>query len=250
MFTSNRKAIAKAEYGAGEIARAAGRPTLKGSGKYHWYRFPDDDVLQIIAVKAVRVVSGLNATFRLLEHGFAVEAAVLLRTVDDSIDEITFLIEGHQSGAPTRAQQDFVKHFFEEADESGGGARDDRRQPDRVKRKNIQASQGRYLSPGDPDTSRRMVQAIDHGWNGYVHGAYRQSMELYDPNTAAGSFRMDGTHGTPYPESIRKHLVLYVSRALSVLGMVALHMDREALKEELVTARNAFESSPEFLAKS
>jgi hypothetical protein len=248
MFTTSRKALTKLEYAAGEITAAAGRPTLQGSGKDRWFRFADNDVLQIIAVKSVRVVSGLNACFRLLEHGFAVEAAVVLRTVDDFVDEITFLLEGHQSGKPTRAQQEFIKQFFEEADETGGGLNSERKRPDRVKRKNIQASQGRYLNPVDPDTSRKLVEAIDHGWNGYVHGAYRHSMELYDPYRASGCFRMNGTDGTPYPESIRKHLVLYISRSLSLFGMVALHLNREALKEELVTTRNSFESSSEYIS--
>ncbi len=94
MFPEMRRALTKLEYGADRIARAAGAPALVGPDDGKSYRFPDEDILQVIAVKAVRIVSGLNATFRLIENGFAVEAAVVLRTVDDFIDEITFLIKG------------------------------------------------------------------------------------------------------------------------------------------------------------
>ncbi len=247
MFPEMRRALTKLEYGADRIARAAGAPALVGPDDGKSYRFPDEDILQVIAVKAVRIVSGLNATFRLIENGFAVEAAVVLRTVDDFIDEITFLIEGHQSGTPTRAHQDFVKHFFAEAVESTEAMLADRPRPDRVKRKNIQASQARYLNPVNPDASRRMVKAVDQGFDGYVHGAYPHSMELYDPNRpAGGAFRLTGTHGTPYPAAIRKHLAFYISRTLSVFGMVALHMGEEPFKMELVDARMRFDASGEY----
>jgi hypothetical protein len=250
MFPETRRALSKLEYAAGEIARSAGRPELYGPVDRQWYRYPDEGLLPIIAVKAARVVSGLNAAFRLLEHGFSVEAAVIFRTVDDFIDEITFLVEGHQSGAPTRAHDAFEKHFYSETVDSTEELLEDRRRPDRVKRKNIQASQARYLGADNPDYSRRMVKAVDQGFDGYVHGAYPHSMELFDPNRAGGTFRFNGTDGTPYPASARKHLAFYVSRALSLFGMVALHLNREPLKEELVAARNRFESSSEYPSDS
>ena len=115
-----------------------------------------------------------------------------------------------------------------------------------MKKKNIQASQARYLSADDPDSSRRLVRAVDQGFDGYVHGAYPHSMELFDPNLAGGSFRFTGTTGSPYPASCRKHLAFYVSRALSLFGMVALHLGREPMKDELVSARNRFEESHEY----
>src|SRR5207248_7419605 len=93
LLTETRRALSKLEYGASEIARAAGKPELYGPTDRAWYRFPDEGLIQLIAVKAVRVVSGLNAAIRLLEHAHTVEVAVLLRTIDDFVDEITFLIE-------------------------------------------------------------------------------------------------------------------------------------------------------------
>ena len=245
MYTETRRALTKLQYGADRIAHAAGRPSLFGPTGLQWYRFPDETILQVAAVKAVRIVSGLNATFRLAEQGYSVEAAVVLRTVDDFVDEITFLLEGYQSGAPTRAHQDFLKHFFGETVESTEQMLVDGSRPDRVKKKSIQAGQARYLNPDDPDAPRKMVKAIDRGFDGYVHGAYPHSMELFDPNRASGTFRMEGVDGTPYQATILTHLALYVSRALSVFGMVALHIGEQALREELVGARKRFEESSE-----
>ena len=246
MFTETRRALTKLEYAAARIAKAAGTPTLFGDAERQWYRFTAQDNLQVIAVKGVRVVSALNATFRLLEFGFSVESAVVLRTVDDFVDEITLLLEGLQSGTPTRAQQEFRQHFFDESIASPEALLDDRRGPDRVKKKEIQAAQARYLDSKNPDKPRRMVGAIDRIFDGYVHGSYPSSMELFDPNRDGGTFRMSGTEGTPYPAAVRTHFAHYVSRALSVFGMIALQLGNETFKDELMTARDRFEASGEF----
>jgi len=171
---------------------------------------------------------------------------VILRTIDDFTDEITFLIEGHQSGSPTRAQREFASAFFAESVESTEELLRDRPRPDRVKRKDIQAAQARYLNPSNPETPRRMAKAIDATWDGYVHGAYPHSMELFDPNLSGGSFRMSGTDGTGYPATYQNELAFYVSRALSLFGMVALHLGNVNLKEELTFGRDRFEASVEY----
>jgi hypothetical protein len=246
LLTETRRALSRLEYAANVIARAAGYPELHGEAERQWYRFTDEDLIQIIAVKAVRLVSGLNAAFRLLEHAHTVEMGVILRTVDDFTDEITFLIEGHQSESPNKAQRDFAAAFFAESIEPAEELLRDRPRPDRVKRKDVRAAQGRYLNASNPDEPRKMAMAIDATLDGYVHGAYPHSMELFDPNLGGGRFRMTGTEGTPYPASYQKQLAFYISRALSLFGMVALHIGNEGLTSELSAMRDRFEESSEY----
>ncbi len=246
LLTETRRALGKLEHAAQEITRAAGRPVLYGESERQWYRFPDTDILQVIAVKAARVVSGLNACVRLLHEGHTVEVAVLLRTVDDFVDETTFLLEAFQSQEPTRAQRDFVDHFFNEETPSPQEMLRDRRGPHRAKRRDIRAAQGRYLLPENPDRFRRLAMAIDGTWDGYVHGAYPHSMELYDPNHKGGAFRMDGTNGTPYPVSYQRQVAYYVSRALNVFADVVMRIGRQPLAEELIAQRQRYEESSEY----
>jgi hypothetical protein len=91
-----------------------------------------------------------------------------------------------------------------------------------------------------------MAKAIDATLDGYVHRAYPQSTELLDPNLFGGSFRMSGTGGTPYPASYQKQLAFYVSRALTLFGVVALYIKKEDLMNELSGVRDRFEASSEY----
>jgi len=211
LLTETIRALSRAEHAAQVIARKAGRPQPYGPPDRRWWRYPDEDYIQAIAVKAVRAVSGLYACLELLHAGHTIEIGVLLRTVDDFTDEVTFLLDAHQTGKPTRAQKNFVEQFFREEVGPPADLLKDRPGPDRARRKDIRAAQGRYLSKENPDRMRRLAMAVDRTFDGYVHGAYPHSMELYDPNRSGG-FRMQGTNGTPYPATYQRQVAFYVSR--------------------------------------
>jgi len=58
-----------------------------------------------MVLKAVRVVSGLNAATVLLEAGYVVEIGVLFRTIDDYVDEILFIGEVVETRTATTPQR-------------------------------------------------------------------------------------------------------------------------------------------------
>lgn len=68
----------------------------------------------VVLTRLVRIVSGLRAIKLLGESGFLQEMGVLLRTVDDFCDEVTFLIEGHGEDTPSTQAPKHVELFFAE----------------------------------------------------------------------------------------------------------------------------------------
>jgi len=178
-----------------------------------------------------------------MHAGHSMETAVLLRTVDDSLDEIVFVLEAFQSGAPTAAQRDFMAHFFAETVPEPQHMLEDRKRPDRAKRKDVRAAQGRYLEASNPDHFRRLAMAIDSTFDGYVHGAYPHSMELFHPGRR--EWTLEGNRESPYLASIQRHHAYYVSRALNVFADVCLRIGDRNRADQMRAARDRFEASSE-----
>jgi hypothetical protein len=237
-----RLALDSLESAAHLIVRDAGLPTLRGKPSLEWYQFPDSNVPQVAAVKAVRIVSGLNAVLTLHEQGFSVECSVLFRTIDDFIAEIAFLIDGDNADPFPQSQQDFVDQFFAASIDTQEEMLEDRN-PARVIRRKIIAAYARYLNSKDWSTTERTLKAVFRNLDGYVHGSYPHSMELFDPNLRGGEFRMKGRAPAPHVMSIEETLILYTSRSLSLFGMLALKIGNGVLRDELVEARNRLEST-------
>jgi len=229
------------------LCRLVPTPEFQGESERQWWRFPNEGPLELAIVKLARVTSGLNAIAVLLEKCYTVEAMALLRTVDDFVDEVTFVLEAVNRDSPTNPQAAFLKAFFEEVVPKLDELLKDQRGPDRVKKRQIRAAQGRYLDEANPDGVRRKTGAIDKTFNGYVHGSYPHSMELWRGDAHGnGEFMLQGTVGAPYAESYWRQHAHYVSRVLSVAGMVALHAGRQDISDRAKAARDRFEASPEY----
>lgn len=203
------------------------------------YPTPSSTILQVL--KAIRVVSALNAMVLLLRHGFVQEIGVLLRTVDDFLGEITFLHEAHQSGKPTADQQRFVDLFFAEDTRSLEEILRGQKRSGWVARKKIYAAEARWLSPKDPERVARSLAAIGDVLNRYTHGSYQTIMELYEGGTE--KFRVRGMMGTPRIGTFRQQIAQYTHRSLNIFSLVALALGLQDLHERLLETRRAFQKS-------
>lgn len=223
-------------------------PKLHGPNDREWYQYGENDQTwtTVAVLKAVRIVSGLRATKRLGESGYTHEMGVLLRTVDDFIDEIGFLIEGFDQDPPSSKAQEFVENFFQESLLGPEELREDRSGPDRVRRKKIRAGMARLLGPKDWDTPRRHAMAIDDVYSGSVHGSYPAIMELYDPRE--DGFHMDGMENTNRIPVYRKQLAYYVYRALCICEALARKTGHVNLAERLRNKRIDYGESDEYPA--
>lgn len=145
-------------------------------------------------------MSGLNAALCLIRHGFTQEAGVLFRTIDDFLEDISFLDEAHYTTTPNEPQKQFVEQFFAKDTRTTEEMMDGTPKTPRVSGKKKRASESRTLGQFDnPEMVRRRLEAVDDVLSGYVHGEYPNIMELYE-GTGDGigeRFRMRGMLGTP-----------------------------------------------------
>jgi hypothetical protein len=66
LLTETHRGLTRLADAAQVIGKAAGEPQLYGPPERQWWRYPEEGPLQIIAVEAARVVSGLNGCIHLI----------------------------------------------------------------------------------------------------------------------------------------------------------------------------------------
>lgn len=242
LLPETTKAIDRLDRTVAVLNRRLPQPVLQDD--WFQYRSEHQDARVVALTRMARIVSGLRAVKVLGERGYLQEMGVLLRTVDDFCDEITFLVEGHADSAPSNQVKRFLDHFFAETLVSHGPGSGQDRNPDRVKRDKIRAGQSRFLQPDNPSDVQFKVGKIDRAFDSYVHGGYPSVMELYEGRS--GSFCTNGLSGSPNIAAMRRQLSYYVARALAVSGFACYAMGFGDLGDEMKVANKDFCASAEY----
>jgi len=214
------------------------------------YRYGEKSAVIIQLLKAVRIVSGLNASMVLLEKGFIQEIGVLIRAIKEFMTDIEFLQEGIENGTFNKQQDKFIKDFFEK----------DLQTPEELiaekqsyvpRRKKIASLARTYEIYDDFDSIRKKFQAIDQGFDGYIHGLYPHIMELYEGTYDGSSegFVLSGTTLSRKKESWRQQISIDIHGALNIINLVAINLELIELADELHDKRNNFENSIAFNKK-
>lgn len=212
-------ALEDIELAVHSLSNLVGKPRLQGEKGREWWQYEEQSIDAAVLCKAVRIASGLNAAHALLNAGFVAESGVLFRTVDDFVDEITFLTEAAEASEPSAAHEKFLTSFFAERILTREEWLEQERRDGYLPKKKIRASQARQLSKDNPDYVRKVTSVIDSTLDAFVHGHYPTAMELYDGRVLRFSLR--GMPGTPNLDAMRRHLAHYLYRALAVLGVYA-----------------------------
>lgn len=239
MATSpEQEALEDIELAVHSLSNAVGKPRLTGELGREWWQYETASIDVVVLCKAVRISSGLNAANALLNAGFIAEAGVLLRTIDDYIDEITFLTETVESGEASASHERFVAAFFAERIMSQVELLEQEKMESYVPKKKIRASQARQLSKDDPDHVRKVTSVIDRTLDGFVHGHYPTAMELYDGRVLRFSLR--GMPGTRNQDVMSRHLAHYIYRALAVLGVYTSFRGMREVSESTTRAAKKY----------
>ncbi len=211
------------------------------------YAHRTSQVMQVL--KAVRVVSGLNAAVHLIRVGHHQEAAVVFRSVDEALQDIDVLDEAHhsESGAKTYQQQ-LVEEFFA-SDDAGrvDAILSGTAQPvPRVSRKKKRAAVERRLS-AVPSTInvRAGLDAIDAVLDGYVHSGYSQVMELYSASSAGEGFFMRGVQDAGRQAMMAAWTPRFVVHALNSVARLLRDAQLGTDAERLIEIRQRLETSVE-----
>ncbi|MBU0768723.1 MAG: hypothetical protein KJ687_06510 [Proteobacteria bacterium] len=176
------------------------------------FRFKEKDIYQAMIQKLARVQSCVRAAILLLSNGFVQEQAILHRTIDETNEDILFLVYAVTNGTITDLHKRFLEGFWEEEiDESGTMMASIQKRP-MIPRKKIQA----YIASIecvdlDPSTSKEVLRTIYKAYSGFVHGASPHIMDMYGGSPP--QFHTKGMLGTPRMEEHSEDLWNYVYRS-------------------------------------
>jgi hypothetical protein len=94
------------------------------------WRFKEKNIYQAMIQKLARVQSSVRAALLLLNHGFVQEQAILQRTIDETNEDIMFLVYAVTNDSITELHERFLEAFWEEEiDESGTMIESSQRRP-------------------------------------------------------------------------------------------------------------------------
>jgi hypothetical protein len=205
------------------------------------FRYASPTLLVFIMLRAVRVVSGLNALVVLLRAGFTQEMGVLIRTISEFLTDIGFAEDALTSPTPTHDQLRLAELYFTDEGESTEELLARQRQPERISRKKMVAGEARIVSPENPFRLQQLKQSEENVFSDYVHGAYPRVMEMYEGGTKR--FLVQGMAETPMILIWRRQIALYVHRALNDFASVAHGIGLLDLDKRLIQCRCIFEQS-------
>lgn len=207
----------------------------------HIYKYTSSSPRIFQVLKCVRIVSGFNAGNCLLKKGFVQEVGVIIRILYEFLNDIEFIQAGIDAGNFTDKQKEMLNTFFAREIRSAKDLTELHKKQPTILRKKVYAALGRYLKPGNPDRTQRVVKAIEEAYSGYVHGEYPHIMELFNRYTE--TFHTNGMLGTPRIPTFTTVLALTLHQALNVFAGIALSWKLQDLADELIAARKSLEAS-------
>lgn len=213
------------------------------------HRYAKNTVYHIAFLKGVRVVSGLNACLFLLQGGFIQESMVIIRTIDDFLHEMVFILEKAETGQLDDHQNKFKEDFFREEFKNPNNPLLNETRRETVPKKKIWASaarqMGSYLNPSD---LQKMFQVNNDALSGYIHGAYPHIMEMYGGRPP--KFHVTGMKAAPRVRMCISQIELYTHRAIMVFEGFAKTLGSQELLEYLHETREYFEKQTDYVQPS
>jgi len=176
------------------------------------YRFEEKDIYQAMIQKLARVQSLVRAARLLLSFGFVQEQAVLHRTIDETNEDIMFLVYAVTNDTITDLHKNYLEAFWEEEVDETGKMITSRQKRPMIPRKQIQS----YLAKIEgialnTATRQEAARTIFKAYSGFVHGASPHIMDLYGGNPP--HFHTNGMLGTPRMEEYSDDFWNYVYRS-------------------------------------
>jgi hypothetical protein len=153
----------------------------------------------------------------LADLGYLPECNALLRTIDDAILEIGFLLDGCGSKEPSEDHAEFVRQYFLRLPESS----DEYAVQPKVRwvpREKIISGFLRLMQIPEKDTNkfRKAIKFVSYTHDKYVHSGYATVMELFSGETER--FMLGGSHNADMREF---HKSLVAGRLFQAMGLFA-----------------------------
>ena len=135
-----RNSIEKLEETISAFEQELERPALKRGS----FAYKSPTLKHICFLKAIRIISGLNALVVLLEAGYLTEMGVLLRTIGECVNDIYFLLEKFPDKTPE--VEKYISIFLNKDADELQIVEDEAKRIRRTKARTILASRVRVLA--------------------------------------------------------------------------------------------------------
>lgn len=160
------------------------------------FRYKEKDIYQAIIQKLARVQSAVRAAYLLLKNGYCQEQAILHRVIDETNEDIIFLVYAVTNDSITDLHKRFLEAFWEEEIDESGTLIESKQKRPMIPRKKIRAYIARVAENIlDPSRSIELGRTLSSTYSGYVHGASPQLMDMYGGHPP--HFYTKGLLGTP-----------------------------------------------------
>lgn len=176
--------------------RMPSKPVFKRMSFGMAFRYKEKDIYQAIIQKLARVQSAVRAAYELLKKGYCQEQAILHRVIDETNEDIIFLVYAVTNDSITDLHKRFLVAFWEEEIDESGTLIESKQKRPMIPRKKIRAYiakvEGNIL---DSSRSIELSRTLSSTYSGYVHGASPQIMDMYGGNPP--HFHTKGLLGAP-----------------------------------------------------
>jgi hypothetical protein len=206
------------------------------------FRFKEKDIYQAMIQKLARVQSSVRAAQLLLINGFVQEQIILHRTIDETNEDIMFLVYAVTNDTISDLHKNFLEAFWEEDFYGPSTMIKSGKQKPMIPRKKIQAYLARIEGVAlDPSTRQEAARTIYKAYSGFVHGASPHIMDMYGGNPP--HFHTKGMLGTPRMEEHAEDLWNYAYRSYISHLAVAKALGAEKHVEILTKHLGRFEQN-------
>jgi len=206
------------------------------------YRFKEKDIYQAIIQKLARVQSAVRAAYVLLQNGFVQEQAMLHRVIDETNEDILFLVYAVTNDTITPLHERYLSAFWEEEwDDSGDPVKSEQKR-EMIPRKKIRAYIENVVGAAmDPSRGMELSRIISKAYSGFVHGASPHIMDSYGGNPP--HFHTQGMLGTPRIVEYTHDLWNYMYRSFLSHIIVAKAFGAAKHVEILTKHKEQFEAN-------
>ncbi len=205
------------------------------------FRCKQESIHQALIQKLARVQSSLHASLLLLQHGYLMELGILHRVIDETNEDIEFLVLAVTNDRIRPLHERYLKAFWAEEFSDTSQPQKTHQSRDMIRRKSIRAYNARILGI-DTEFSNAVHagKVINKVFSGFVHGASPHILESFGGNPPY--FHTEGLLGTPRMPEYERSLWNYMWRGLLSYIHVARALGAETIRDELIRHKLRFET--------
>ena len=197
-------------------------PKLRHSLSDRGFRYDAPDVRHFCLLKAVRVVSALNAAFELARNGYTQEIAALMRTLIECSKHIEYVLDIDESEEHRSNVQKYVREFFEDSRRDGEAEIKSVLVREGVVNaqlgKTLDKMAEQYGDTQDRIPADKRYWKVSRAFSLYVHARYPECMDLYGGRP--GQFHLRGMSGTSKDAENLEQLESFIETASNTFVII------------------------------